>query len=146
LQAWAEQVNLDAKGTSMAAAKAGTGRDGLGRFCFWLHVVILIFIVAGWTVPLRGVLIAYLCFLPLVVLHWRLNQNACILNNIENWLRHGRWRAPDRNPEEGAWLRTLIGSWTGIVLSRARMDVVIYAVMLLCWGLAWWRLMPFQGS
>jgi hypothetical protein len=96
--------------------------------------------------PSHGVLIFYLVFLPLVILHWKLNDNACALNNLENWLRYRRWRAPDRNPEEGAWLRTLIGSLTGIVLTRARMDGIIYAVMALCWGLARWRLAHFQGS
>ena len=121
-------------------------RDALGRFCFLLHLVIMVFIVLGWISPWRGLLIFYLVFLPGVILHWKLNHDACALNNLESWLRYRRWRAPDRNPEEGAWLRTLIGSWTGMVLSRARMDVIIYAVMLLCWGLAWWRLMHFQGS
>jgi hypothetical protein len=146
LQRGTEQVNLAAKGHDMAAAKAGTGRDGLGRFCFWLHIVILIFILAGWAIPARGVLIFYLCFLPLVVLHWNLNKGACILNNIESWLRHGRWRAPERNPEEGAWLRTLIRTQTGIALTQGRMDLIIYAAMALFWALAWAHFFHFQGA
>jgi hypothetical protein len=121
-------------------------RDTLGRLCFLLHLVILAFIVLGWILPWRGALVFYLVFLPLVILHWKLNDNACALNNLENWLRYRRWRAPDRNPEEGAWLRTLIRNLTGVSLTRARMDVVIYAVMALCWGSAWWRLTHFQGS
>ena len=94
-------------------------RDALGHFCFFLHLAILAFIVLGWAIPWRGVLIFYLFFLPGVILHWKLNGNACALNNLESWLRYRRWRAPERNPEEGAWLRTLIGSLTGIVLTRA---------------------------
>ena len=65
-------------------------------------------IVLGWAWPAQGWLIFYLIFLPAMVLHWKLNRGACILNNLENWLRHRRWRAPETNPEEGAWLRTLI--------------------------------------
>ena len=65
-------------------------------------------------------LIAYLVFLPAMVLHWKLNGGACVLNNLENWLRYRRWRAPERNPEEGAWLRTLIANLTGIALTRRR--------------------------
>jgi hypothetical protein len=123
-----------------------TRRDALGHFCFFLHLAILAFIMLGWLIPSRGVLIFYLFFLPGVILHWKLNDNACALNNLESWLRYRRWRAPERNPEEGAWLRTLIRSLTGIVLTRARMDVIIYAVMGLCWALAWRHLLQFQGA
>jgi hypothetical protein len=120
-------------------------RDALGQFCHVLHLAILAFILLGWLAPWRGLLMAYLVFLPAVILHWKLNDNACALNNLESWLRYRRWRAPDRNPEEGAWLRTLIRSFTGVMLTRARMDVIIYAVMGLCWAAAWWRLAHFQG-
>ena len=29
-------------------------RDALGQTCFWLHVAVLLFIVAGWALPGRG--------------------------------------------------------------------------------------------
>jgi hypothetical protein len=121
-------------------------RDALGQFCFWLHVVVLAFIVAGWAVPARTVLFAYLAFLPLVVLHWKINKGACVLNNIESWLRHGRWRAPEKNEEEGAWLRTLVRNLTGIALTRAAMDRIIYAAMAAFWVLAVAHLLRFQGA
>ena len=137
MQAHAEQVNLHrAIGFAMEASPKSARRDGLGLFCFWLHVLVLLFIVTGWLLPVRAALVAYLIFLPLVMLHWKLNQDACVLNNIESWLRHGRWRAPEKNPEEGAWLRTLIASLTGIALTRGAMDVVIYGAMTLFWALA----------
>ena len=130
----------------MEASPKPARRDGLGLFCFWLHMLVLLFIVAGWLLPLRGALIAYLAFLPLVMLHWKLNQGACVLNNIESWLRHGRWRAPEKNAEEGAWLRTLIASLTGIALTRTVMDAVIYAAMALFWVLALAHFFHFQGA
>ena len=126
--------------------KTGPGRDGLGNFCFYLHLVFLAFIILGWSIPSRGVLIAYLVFLPAVVLHWKLNADACILSNLENWLRYRRWRAPERNPEEGAWLRTLIARLTGIALTRAAMDTVIYAAMSLFWLLALGHIQQIQGA
>jgi hypothetical protein len=91
-------------------------------------------------------LAAYLIFLPMVVLHWRLNGGACALNNLENWLRYRRWRAPEHNPEEGAWLRTLLKSLTGIALNSASMDAVIYAAMTLFWSLGLYRFLEFQGA
>ncbi|HWY60816.1 MAG TPA: hypothetical protein VNW15_02840 [Rhizomicrobium sp.] len=119
------------------AASTGPRRDALGYFCFYLHLAILAFITLGWAVPLRGVLIGYLIFVPGTVLHWKLNAGACVLNNLESWLRYRRWRAPERNQEEGAWLRTLIRSLSGIALTRARMDLIIYGAMALFWALAW---------
>jgi|SRR5579872_6555729 len=115
-------------------------RDAMGQACFWLHIAVLVFIVAGWAVPGRGVLVFYLFFLPLVVAQWRLNRGACVLNNVENWLRHRRWRAPDRNAEEGAWFRTLVRNTTGIALGRRAMDAIIYAAMAIFWALAALRL------
>jgi hypothetical protein len=124
---------------------ARTGRDGLGRFCFWLHVAVFLFIALGWTLPARPALLAYLVFLPLVVLHWRLNRGACMLNNLENWLRHRRWRVAN-NPEEGAWLRTLLAAATGMSLSPAAMDRLIYGAMGLFWLLGIVHFARFQGS
>jgi hypothetical protein len=110
-----------------------TKRDALGWTCFLIHIAVLIYVVLGW-VPANAVwLTVYLIFLLLMVLHWKLNSDACVLNNLENWLRHRRWRAPETNREEGAWLRTLLADATGIALTRARMDVVIYGAMALFW-------------
>ena len=115
-------------------------RDALGWSCFLIHVAVLAYVALGWIWPDRGWLAFYLIFLPLMILHWKLNRGACILNNLENWLRHRRWRAPQTNREEGAWLRTLLADSTGIALTPARMDGVIYAAMALFWllGLAHW--------
>jgi hypothetical protein len=115
-------------------------RDALGWACFLVHVLILITVILGWLLPWHGGLIAYLVFLPAMFLHWKLNKGACVLNNLENWLRYRRWRAPESNREEGAWLRTLLADATGIALTRARMDAVIYGAIALFWLLALGRL------
>jgi hypothetical protein len=81
-----------------------------------------------------------------VILHWKLNGDACVLNNLENWLRHRRWRAPEQNTEEGAWLRTLLRNLTGIMLSRPAMDAIIYAAMTLFWLLGLGHFQQFQGA
>jgi hypothetical protein len=128
------------------AGQTNPGRDALGKFCFCLHLAILAFITLGWAIPSPGVLIAYLVFLPLVILHWKLNAGACVLNNLESWLRYRRWRAPERNPEEGAWLRTLIANLTGLMLTRSVMDTIIYAAMTLFWLLGLGHFQQFQGA
>jgi hypothetical protein len=115
-----------------------TDRDALAWTCFLIHVAVLGGVVLGWALPGRSWLSGYLVFLPLMILHWKMNRGACILNNLENWLRHRRWRAPETNREEGAWLRTLLADATGIMLSPARMDAVIYGAVAVFWllGLA----------
>jgi hypothetical protein len=117
-------------------------RDLLGNVCFYLHFAVMIFIVAGWAIPLRAALFFYLGFLPLVALHWQINKNSCVLNNIESFLRYGIWRA-EQNAEEGAWLMTLIRNVTGIQLKPWQVDLITYGIMAVLWiaGLShlyWW--------
>ncbi len=125
--------------TADTAAQAPP-RDLLGKVCFSLHVAILIVILAGWAIPARAALIFYLVLLPGVVLHWRLNANSCVLNNLESWIRNGRWRDPD-NREEGQWLRTLIKDVTGLEVSRTQMDVLVYGTLAVLWGVGLWHLL-----
>lgn len=113
-------------------------RDALGWGCFLFHVAVLIFIVTGWA--MRPVLIFYLVFLPAMVLQWRLNKGACVLNNLESLIRTGRWRNP-ANLEEGAWMRTLVHSATGLSFTVAHLDLIIYAVVAVLWGMGLWHLM-----
>lgn len=113
-------------------------RDGLGRACFVIHICFLIFIVTGWL--LRPLLIVYLVFLPAMVLHWYVNKGTCVLNNLESLIRTGRWRDP-ANCEEGAWLKTLIHSVTGLSFTISQVDRITYAVIATLWGLGLWHLL-----
>ena len=113
-----------------------TKRDALAWTCFLVHIAVLAYVVLGWSVPVRAWLLLYLIFLPAMLLHWKFNSGACILNNLENWLRLRRWRAPESNREEGAWLRTLLADATGIALSAAGMNALIYGAIALFWVLA----------
>jgi hypothetical protein len=115
-------------------------RDALGRACFIVHFVPLLYALTGWLARDRTWLIVYLIFIPAMFLQWKLNRGACVLNNIESLIRNGRWRNP-ANREEGAWLRTLVNERTGWNLSCAQMDMVINGVMLALWLLAFARLM-----
>ena len=117
----------------------GVGRDGLGKACFYLHLVVLAYIVVGWAVPLRQGLIFYVGFLPTMVATWALNRNSCVLNNLESWLRSGKWRDP-ANREEGQWLLTLVNGVTGLGFTPAQIDALSYGVLALLWALGLWHL------
>ena len=110
-------------------------RDALGIAFFLLHVAILIYILIGWALPRP---LVYVVFLPLMVLHWPLNRNTCILNNLETLVRTGRWRDA-RNWEEGAWLRLLIKSVLGFEFSPRQIDVLTYSLLMVLWGLGLWH-------
>lgn len=107
----------------------------MGQLCFWLHLGVMVFIVVGWAVPQPGVLMFYLAFLPAVVVQWQFNKNSCVLNNVESLVRTGRWRDP-ANVEEGAWFAGLVRSVLRLDLKPVHLDVFVYAVMALFWGLA----------
>lgn len=116
-----------------AVARAGKRkRDALGQLCFALHLGVMVFIVVGWALPQPVALIAYLVFLPAVVVQWQFNKNSCVLNNVESLLRTGRWR-DSGNAEEGAWLLGLARSVLRLELKPAYLDVFVYVILGLFW-------------
>lgn len=123
-------------GEDLEAADAALApRDALGRVCHTLHLIILVYFIAGWAVPWSPALWFYLGFVPAVALQWQFNADACILNNLESWLRSGRWRDP-ANKEEGAWIATLVEGWTGYRPGPLLVSLVVYAGLLALWAMA----------
>ncbi len=122
-----EQTGIDA-----ALPEHPAGRDLLGNFCFYFHFAVMIFIVIGWIDPWRPGLYFYLGFLPLVIVQWQVNKSSCVLNNIETWLRTGRWRNPE-NKEEGAWFLNMVKDVTGITLQPWQANAINYGVVIALW-------------
>jgi hypothetical protein len=106
-------------------------RDALGTAFLVLHVAILVYILTGWALPFAGF---YVIAVPVMVLHWYLNKNSCVINNLESLIRTGQWRDP-RNCEEGAWVRHLVKSVIGLDLSPRQVDLWTYGLLALLWGL-----------
>lgn len=115
----------------------GRPRDFLGRAFFVIHILVVLYTLTGWAYPAG--LVFYVFFIPLMVLHWPLNRGSCVLNNLENWLREGRWRNPS-NREEGAWVHCLVVDTTGLALSPRQVMVLSYGLLALCWILGLLRL------
>ena len=95
-------------------------------------MVVVLFVVLGWLIPWAPALLFYVMFLPAMFLQWRMNQASCVLNNIETFLRTGRWRNP-QNREEGAWLRTLVEDTIGFQATVRQMDAFNNTVLFLLW-------------
>ena len=94
-----------------------------------IHYGVLAFGVVGWLIPSSTVLAVYLAMMAGLVLQWRVNRDTCVLDNIESWLAHGRFRAPGVNPDEGAFLANFVHRITGIRFTRRSADMLIYAFM-----------------
>lgn len=107
-------------------------RDTLGWFCFVHHLAVMVYIVVGWLLPERAMLVFYVAFLPAVALQWRFNKDSCILNNVESLIRTGQWRDP-ANREEGAWLLTLARDTLGLPVTALQVDIFTYSVVVLLW-------------
>jgi len=135
--------------TEIEGAPAGStvipGRDLLGHVFFWLHFAVLFYILVGWIAPGRALLIFYDLFLPSVAVQWWFNQNSCVLNNLESKIRTGSWRN-SANPEEGAWLLTLLRQWFGIPVTPFQIEVLTYSVLALLWGVGLWRLAAWHSA
>ena len=115
--------------------QAGPRLDRLGFSFFITHVAIGAYILFGWLVSPAPALTIYLLLLPAIATQWYVNRGSCVMNNIESWLRCGRWRDP-ANPEEGGFVLMLC-QW----LFRARphpvvLDRFCYATVVLLWVLA----------
>ena len=125
-------------GTEETGKTSAVSRDLLGRFCFWLHFAVMIYILSGWALPLRAALVFYEAFLLAVAIQWWFNKNSCVLNNIESKIRTGSWRSKS-NVEEGAWLLTFFRS-LGIPATHWQMEILTYSVLAALWALGLWRL------
>ncbi len=132
----------DERESGSAAAAAAARRDPLGLSCHILHLAIMVYFVTGWAAPWSAALGFYLVFVPAVAIQWQFNANACVLNNLESWLRSGRWRDPG-NREEGAWLASLAEDYLGFRPGPLAVDLFTYAVLLVLWSMALIHLIYF---
>lgn len=119
--------------------------DKLGLALFVCHLAVGAYLVLGWIVPDRDALVFYAVLVPLVAGQWHLNHGSCIINNIESWLRSGRWRDPS-NVHEGRFLQMLCLWLFGIRPSARRIEAASYGALLVLWFLALGHLAEFAGS
>lgn len=113
----------------------GPRRDRLGLSCFLFHLAVGAFVLAGWLISSYEALMFYLVLLPAMAMQWAINRGSCIINNLESWLRSGRWHDPG-NLEEGGFLLMLCDWMFAMRPSPVAMDRFSYVVVLFLWLLA----------
>lgn len=99
------------------------------------HWGIVLYSMLGWLADTRLFLILYLIWLPALNVQWFFNQNSCIINNLESWLRGGRWR-DQRNEEEGAFIHTAVKRYLKIDIGPRAFDILIRVIMVILWFVA----------
>ena len=113
----------------------GPRLDGIGFTFFVTHLAIGFYILVGWIVSSPPALVFYLLLLPLIATQWYVNRGSCVVNNMESWLRSGRWRDPS-NPEEGGFLRMLCHWAFRVRPHPVVLDRFCYGTVLILWLLA----------
>ncbi len=109
-----------------------------------LHYSLIPVMLLAWMVPSSTVLIAHLIAVPLLVLQWRLNGDVCLLNNVESWLRRGRWR-DKADPDQGQWIRGIVARLTGIQLGPRGVSILVNSLLALSWSFSWVHLARLEG-
>ena len=109
-------------------------RDRLGLSCFIFHMVVATFVLAGWLISSTEALLFYLVLLPAMATQWAVNQGSCVINNIETWLRTGRWRDHE-NGEDGRFLIMMCVWLFALRPAPGALDRLSYSVILVLWVL-----------
>jgi len=109
-------------------------RDRLGLSCFAFHMVVGTFVLAGWLISSTEALLFYLVLLPAMATQWAVNRGSCVINNIETWLRTGRWRDHE-NGEDGRFLVMMCDWLFALRPDPAAVDRLSYSVILVLWVL-----------
>jgi hypothetical protein len=109
-------------------------RDRLGLSCLVFHMAVGAFVLAGWLISSTEGLLFYLLLLPAMATQWAVNQGSCVINNIETWLRTGRWRDQE-NGEDGRYLAMLFDWLFAVRPAPAALDRLSYSVVLFLWVL-----------
>ena len=119
-------------------------RDRLGLSRFVFHMALGTLVVVGWLISSTEALLFYLVLLPAMATQWAVNRGSCVVNNIETWLRTGRWRDQE-NGEDGRFL-VMLSDWLfAIRPDPAALDSLSYSVVpfLWCLGLGHFSLLAF---
>lgn len=89
-----------------------------------IHTAILGFVLLAWAIPNSVAWKVHIILIPVMVLHWRTNQNKCFLTDIENWLRKKKER-----PVIESFVKSLIGN----ILTHKQREICIQVIVWMSW-------------
>ncbi len=93
------------------------------------HISIITYMTFGWIIPNKVVWFSITLMTPALHIHWKTNDNKCILTTIEKKLRRS-------NSEKGTFIGGLSKTFLNIELSDSMVSklahVTMYSSMLIC--------------
>ena len=95
-----------------------------------VHTALIPYTLFGWVVPNTLWLKIHAVFVPVMIVHWWLNRNVCILSNLESYLRYGTWWRTD-DSEQGGWVENRVRALTGWTPPPGWADGMTYVALLL---------------
>jgi Na+(H+)/acetate symporter ActP len=99
----------------------------------------VIFVLFGWLIPVRNILLLHAALVPAIVIHWRFNHDRCILTNFENWLRHDDAARP-RIADQDAFIGKILSRIYRRPVSFATTQIWAHALAVIPWLLGLFRL------
>ena len=133
------KMSRDSKSITTAGETPSPFRLDVLRIGFTaIHLVIVAYVIIGWTIPSRTFLFVYLLVLPMFVLQWLMNRGSSVVNNFESLARIGCW-SDSGNEFEGAFFKCLLRE-AGLSLPDWSINIVVCALMLVFWIEAIWRM------
>lgn len=115
-------------------------RTLLANILWLLHMAVLGFVIFGWLLPPGPWLYSHLVFLPLMMIHWKTNDDRCILTVLEAGLRQ-KVSTGDRAAEGPPFVASLIASVTGKTPPENLLNRFIYTLVFTSFGLTIGRLL-----
>lgn len=103
-----------------------------------LHYLILGFVLIGWALPTRMLLLLHSALIPALFLHWWTNNNECMLTNVENALLRQNG-VPAKDAGQGFIQRLLVRTF-GKSPQPNTLNRILYLGMTFLWALGLYRL------
>jgi hypothetical protein len=119
---------------------------GAARFLRFSHMFIVAFILVGPFLPWAAALHIHAVFVPIVVLQWALNQNRCVLTQLEHRLR--RSPAPEaeiKKEDEDAFVKSLLKICFKNLPSDFAIRIGVWTITWSCWMVTVLRLWSAHG-
>lgn len=93
------------------------------------HLLLTLFLLLGWLCS-GLTLWFHVALIPIVVLHWQINQGRCVLSDWEQALK-GPVKKGQESKARGHFSRTLVKSITGHEPTDHTLMVLIYGLLTL---------------
>lgn len=104
----------------------------------FLHLAILLFVLLGWLAPWRNILLLHAAFVPLMILHWKTNNDTCCLTSVEQQLRGSH-----RENTAGSFIKSILLVFFVSLPPDSVIQRYLYLTLFTTWGVGVLRLLDF---